>query len=215
MPDQAEPRRHPRADALRNRERVLTAAREAFATEGPSVSLDEIARRAGLGPGTLHRHFPTKRALLAAVIADRLGSLADTAAELADATDAGAAFFVFFDKLVDAARDHLALAAVFTTPDEISDAAREAGIRLTSTMRVLLHRAQEVGAVRPDIDIGELHAIIAGALTIEQRLPSPASRGRGIRVIVDGLRHSGQPRPPAPVLVEHTPSVDVEGANDA
>src|SRR6476469_6346470 len=167
MPEQAAPRRHPRADALRNRERVLTAAREAFATEGPSVSLDEIARRAGLGPGTLHRHFPTKRALLAAVIAASLGSMAD------------------------AAHDHLALAAVFTTPDEISDAAREAGIRLTANMRVLLHRAQEDGAVRPDIDIDELHAIIAGVLTIEQRLPSPASRGRGIRVIVDGLRYRG------------------------
>lgn len=189
MADQASQRR-PRADALRNRERVLAAAREAFATDGPSTSLDEIARRAGLGPGTLHRHFPTKQALLTAVIADRLGSLAETATQLADAADPGAAFFAFFDRLVAAARDHLALAAVFTTPDELGDATREAGIRLTSSLRILLQHAQQDGAVRPDINIGELHAIIAGALTIEQRLPSPASRGRGIAVILDGLKHS-------------------------
>jgi AcrR family transcriptional regulator len=181
-------RRPPRADARRNRERILAAAREAFAVDGPSVSLDEIARRAGLGAGTVHRHFPTKEELLTAVIADRLRELAGAAEGLADAADAGEAFLTFFHRLVASARQHLALAAAFTTPADVGDSVRDAGTSLSAAIEVLLARAQQAGAIRSDIGVGELHAIIAGAVVIEQRLSTPASRGRGIAVIVDGLR---------------------------
>ncbi|MEW2355661.1 helix-turn-helix domain-containing protein [Spirillospora sp. NPDC029432] len=71
-----------RADAARNRERIVEAAREVFGTEGPEASLNEIARRAGIGPGTLYRHFPTRAALQAAVLAGRIERLRDRAAEL-------------------------------------------------------------------------------------------------------------------------------------
>src|SRR6266545_3604820 len=75
----------PRADAVRNRQRVLEAAKEAFAAEGLAVPLDEIARRAGVGAGTVYRHFPTKEALFEAVILDRVRKLVDYAESLADA----------------------------------------------------------------------------------------------------------------------------------
>jgi AcrR family transcriptional regulator len=80
-----------RADARRNRERILAAATAAFAADGLSVPLDEIARRAGVGPGTLYRHFPAKEALWEAVLHDRLARLADEAEALHRATDASAA----------------------------------------------------------------------------------------------------------------------------
>src|SRR5438876_7565800 len=79
-----------RADAQRNRAKVLAAAQEAFAAEGIAVPLDEIARRAGVGAGTVYRHFPTKEALFEAVIADRLEHFAEHATSLGTAEDSGA-----------------------------------------------------------------------------------------------------------------------------
>jgi AcrR family transcriptional regulator len=194
----------PRADAVRNRERVLAAARDAFATDGPGVSLDDVARRAGVGAGTVHRHFPTKDALFVAVIADRLHRLAAEAGNLAGAEDPGAAFFAFFAELADQARENLALSAALAaatdraatdraatdraaTDRAATDALRAAGAPLAEALAVLLTRAQDARAVRADITVGDLHAILAGALLAEQRL-DPASRGRGVRVVADGLR---------------------------
>jgi AcrR family transcriptional regulator len=185
---EAQKPRPPRADARRNRERVLVAAREAFATEGPLVSLDGIARRAGVGAGTVHRHFPTKDELLEAVIAERLHDLAGAAQKLAGAADPGEAFFAFFYRLADDARQNLALFAAFAAPNDARESMLEAGESLSAALAVLLARAQESGAVRSDIDVADLHAIMAGALVMEQRLSSPDSRGRGLAVVADGLR---------------------------
>ena len=204
------PRRPLRADARRNRERVLTAAREAFATEGPSVGLDEIARRAGVGAGTVHRHFPTKEELFKAVIADRLLGLAAHAEALGGAADPGEAFFAFFHRLAAEARPNLALSAALTDGTDLADVARgdsaradsprknhdavlgesilEAGQSLQRALAVLLDRAQRAGAVRADIDATDLHAIIAGALVMEQQLASPAAAGRGLAVVAAGLK---------------------------
>jgi AcrR family transcriptional regulator len=173
----------PRADAVRNRERVLAAARDAFATDGPSVSLDDVARRAGVGAGTVHRHFPTKDSLFVAVIAGRMRQLATDAESLAGAADPGAAFFAFFAELAGQARENLALSAAVT---DSADAVREAAEPLAAALAVLLTRAQDAGAVRADITVTDLHAITAGALLAEQRL-DPASRGRALRVVTDGL----------------------------
>jgi AcrR family transcriptional regulator len=174
----------PRADAIRNRERVLIAAGEAFAADGPSVSLDDIARRAGVGPGTVHRHFPSKKDLFAAVIAERLQNLTDEARELADADDAGSAFFTFFQRLAGQARENLALTAAVTLPGEL---VRDSAAPFEQALAVLLARAQQEGHVRADVTVASLHALMAGALLMEQRL-EPASRGLGLRVIADGLR---------------------------
>jgi AcrR family transcriptional regulator len=173
----------PRADAVRNRERVLAAARDAFSADGPSVSLDDVARRAGVGAGTVHRHFPTKDSLFVAVIAGRLRQLATDAEGLAGAADPGAAFFAFFAELADQARENLALSAAVT---DSADAVRGAGEPLAAALAVLLTRAQEAGAVRADITVTDLHAIMAGVLLAEQRL-DPASRGQALRVVADGL----------------------------
>ncbi|GAA2343525.1 helix-turn-helix domain-containing protein [Dactylosporangium salmoneum] len=177
-----------RADAVRNRQRILAAARAAFAEEGPAVSLDDVARRAGVGPGTVHRHFPTKDALFAAVIADRLQELTTLAGELAGAPDAGEAFYAFFHRLAAEAAQNLALSAALTETTRLGEPIHEAGAALESAIATLLTRAQSAGAVRPDLTTTELHAVIAGALVMEQRLPE-SSKGRGLALVADGLAH--------------------------
>ncbi|NEC30193.1 TetR/AcrR family transcriptional regulator, partial [Streptomyces sp. SID8111] len=88
-----------RADARRNRERLLAAAVEAFAAQGEGASLDDIAKRAGVGSGTLYRHFPTRRALLEAVYADRIDALAARAGDLAERLPPGPALRAWLDEL--------------------------------------------------------------------------------------------------------------------
>src|SRR6478752_2849002 len=88
-----------RADAARNREKVLQAARQAFAESGYGVPLDEIASRAGVGPGTVYRHFPSKEALFEAVVTARIADLVSDARARADAADPGEAFFGFLTRI--------------------------------------------------------------------------------------------------------------------
>src|SRR3954470_16851858 len=97
----AEPARPLRADAVRNRERVLEVAYETFAEEGLSVPIDEIARRAGVGAGTVYRHFPTKEPLFEAIASDRIQYLIDSAARFAEAQDPGEAFLGYLALLID------------------------------------------------------------------------------------------------------------------
>ncbi len=89
-----------RADARRNRARVLEMAQQVFAEEGLAVPIDEIARRAGVGVGTVYRHFPTKDALFQAIIVERLSGVGETARKLAQGPDAGRGFFAFFEHMV-------------------------------------------------------------------------------------------------------------------
>src|SRR5258707_13608945 len=105
MPDRSAGAARPlRADARRNREKVLHAAREAFAASGLGVPLDEIAARAGVGPGTVYRHFPTKEALFKAVIAARIEDLIADARARSGVADPGAAFFGFLARVGQEAR---------------------------------------------------------------------------------------------------------------
>lgn len=182
-----------RADAQRNRERVLDAARAAFAAEGLSVPLDEIARHAGVGPGTLYRHFPTKEALIEAVVHDRLQGLAAEGAALRDAPDPGAAFFAFLDRLAAEAGpkrdlfDALASAGV-----EIGPAVTSAAGDLRAQIACLLARAQRAGAVRTDIGSAELTALLSGMLFSMRSRPD-TDQALVLSVFLDGLRPQVRP----------------------
>src|SRR5579859_1789389 len=99
-----------RADARRNRERVLEAAEATFASGGAAVPLDEIARRAGVGAGTVYRHFATKEALVEAVLVDRLEALLQQARTALQAPNPGAAFFDYFESMIADAEEKLDLA---------------------------------------------------------------------------------------------------------
>ncbi|QWF80041.1 TetR/AcrR family transcriptional regulator [Amycolatopsis sp. CA-230715] len=173
-----------RADARRNRERVLVAAHEAFAEEGPMVPLDEIARRAGVGAGTVYRHFPSKEALYEAVIVDRIEQMTDQARQLADAGgDPGESFFDFLEMVAEKAMLNLALCdALEGDEHHVADLSAATGFH--HQLGRLLARAQEAGAVRDDLESSDMHALIAGYVAIQRR-----SAGKGLgHVLTDGLR---------------------------
>lgn len=177
-----------RADARRNRERVLAAAQQAFADEGLMVPLDEIARRAGVGAGTVYRHFPTKEALFEAVVVDRIEQMTARARQLSAAGDPGAAFFTLLAHMVDEAelKRDLADAVGGHAP------AGALGKPLVEAIGTLLARAQDAGAVRADIGIEDLMAILRGGFSATR---DPARLHRTFAVIFDGLRSESIPGP--------------------
>ena len=178
-----------RADAVRNLAKILQAAEEVFAAEGLGVPIDEVARRAGVGIGTVYRHFPTKEALFEAIVVSRLEDLIERAQELCTATDAGAALFAFVDDLVTLAvekkdiHDELARAGV-------SSAQLGAPIKdeLTARVEVLLQRAQAAGAVRQDVNIVDLTTLLMGTCMAAGQQGRPECTARLVAVICDGLR---------------------------
>jgi AcrR family transcriptional regulator len=188
--DAAAPRagRPLRADAQRNRERVLEVARETFAAEGLSVPIDEIARRAGVGAGTVYRHFPTKESLFEAVILSSIERLAAQARTLLRAREPGPAFFGFFSELLDEAGTSRALLeALAGAGVDIKTSIGDAGSTLDSILAKLFTRAQRAGAVRKDLDQSDLKALMVGALAMQNQ-SSPSSRHSLISVVCDGLR---------------------------
>jgi AcrR family transcriptional regulator len=181
----AEPMGRPlRADAARNREKVLRAAREAFAESGYGVPLDEIAARAGVGPGTVYRHFPAKEALFEAVVTARITDLVNEARSRADAADPGEAFFGFLNRIAGEA------AAKRDLPDAISIAGspRE---NLVTALDLLLVRAQQAGAVRSGIRTSDLIVLLKGMFASLAGNTDPALPERVFTVVADGLRPRG------------------------
>ncbi|MEU0568973.1 helix-turn-helix domain-containing protein [Nonomuraea sp. NPDC005983] len=177
-----------RADARRNRARVLEAAEAAFSAEGMAVPLDEIARRAGVGAGTVYRHFPTKEALFEAVIHDRFRRLAEDAQALAETRRPGQAFHAFLARVVEQAMLNKALCdALETAGSPVKPQGVEGDI--WDAFGALLAAAQRDGAVRADIDLFDLRAVLSGALTMERHVREggrPA--GRMTEILLDALR---------------------------
>ncbi len=179
-----------RADARRNRERLLDAADAVFAESGPDTSTEEVARRAGVGIGTVFRHFPTKELLLEAVLVARLERLAIRAAELADAPDPGPAFFALIDALVELAGAKQTLSeALAGAGVDVAATAAPVKQQLRTAATTLLRRAQQAGAVRPDVSGDELMALLVGiARTAEQTAHDPVLQARVTGLLTDGLR---------------------------
>ncbi len=173
-----------RADAQRNRDRVLDAARDVFAESGYGVPLDEIADRAGVGPGTVYRHFPTKEALFQAVVAARVADLVDDARRRVADADPGEAFFGFLARLGAEGATKRDFPDAITIRDPLRD-------ELHQAMAVLLHRAQDSGAVRPGITVADVVALLKGLLTSAHDGHDghdPSRMERILAVVIDGLR---------------------------
>jgi AcrR family transcriptional regulator len=170
-----------RADAGRNRDRILVAAKLVFATEGTDVDVETIAERAGVGVGTLYRHFLTKQKLSEAVLHERLAALAFDAQQMIEDEDPEGAFFGFLVHFVEEAAAKRDLVAMMGDASGL----KEAG-ELVDTVAVLLRRAQSIGAVRPEISATTVLSL-AGAAAEVANLTSVESRDL-ITVISDGLR---------------------------
>ncbi|MUN39120.1 TetR/AcrR family transcriptional regulator [Actinomadura litoris] len=178
-----------RADARDNRARILEVAEDVFARGGSAASTEEVARLAGVGIATVFRHFPTKRALLEAVLVKHFDHLCERARGLADSDEPGPAFFEFFGHLVDDAAGKLAIIEAFT--DAGGDAEGQAGRRpreLREAVGVLLVRAQEAGAVRADVRLEEVYALLVGVARAGAHLQLDAHvRARTVGIVFDGL----------------------------
>ncbi|MBB5139733.1 AcrR family transcriptional regulator [Thermocatellispora tengchongensis] len=179
-----------RADARRNRERVLRAARAAFEAEGVGVPLDEIARRAGVGAGTVHRHFPTKEALLEAIILGTMESLAAEARAGCDSDDPGAAFAAYFARLAEEGMMNRAFTEVLRQAGvDMGAVAGQAGRDLLDAFGALLARAQRAGAVRADVTPRQVKALLIGVFAGADWLGGGGDeRRRLVAVVLDGLR---------------------------
>jgi AcrR family transcriptional regulator len=179
-----------RADARENRAKILAAARSAFEAIGPDANLREIARRAGVAQGTVHRHFPTKEALFSAIITDRFRELTRLARQLSADRAAGEAFFAFLGATVEQARHNRSLSSVFRAAGG-SQEMQAAGQQMGAELGRLLREAQAAGAVRSDIDLADLHAVASAVLAIDAH-PAADSKDRAKRVaiVLDGLRAS-------------------------
>jgi AcrR family transcriptional regulator len=177
-----------RADAQRNRARVLEAAEAVFAAEGLSVPVDVIAEKAGVGVGTLYRHFPTKEKLFEAIVIDRIETLAADARCRVNAEDAGAAFFGFLDHMVtETASKRDLILALAGAGVEFEVAAADVKAELKATLGELLERAQRAGAVRADVT-GEVVLSLIGGTCMAADRPSNALPADMLAIICDGLR---------------------------
>lgn len=176
-----------RADAQRNRDRVLEAAAEVFAAQGTDVNVNEIARRAGVGHGTVFRRFPTKEALIAAVVTERLNGLADSAEGLLDHPDAGLAFEAFVWDVAELhARDRGLFVGVPRCSEMPEVAAAKA--RLLGLAGRLVSRAQDEGSLRRDVDADDVTVLIGSTITGSAYAAGSDAWRRFITVVIDGLR---------------------------
>jgi AcrR family transcriptional regulator len=181
-----------RADARRNRTRILEVARNVFAEEGLSVPIDAIAQRAGVGIGTVYRHFPTKEDLFKAVIVSHKQQLIEEAKALAEEGDAGQAFFHFFSRVIDegdvskAFAD--ALAGAYLDAEHIQGLFAEISQQFRGALGLLLSRAQQSGKVRDDVTETDVTALMFGILrAAEQYGNDDATRKRLVSIVSDGL----------------------------
>ncbi|WP_039799544.1 TetR/AcrR family transcriptional regulator [Nocardia araoensis] len=184
-----------RADARRNRALVLAAAQRAFAEEGASVSLVEVARRAGVGAGTVYRHFPTKGALLEAVMQQRIDRLAKMAADHLAAPDPGTAFFDFCTAVIATTPDNQALCDLVQSDDGWPRALiQSAGVRFHGALAALLAAAQREGAVRADIELDDVLGIFTACVAIQRLRKARGGVDRTAAMVLDALR-AGPVRP--------------------
>jgi AcrR family transcriptional regulator len=193
-----------RSDARRNRERLVTSARELFARDGVDVPVEEITAHAGLGMGTLYRHFPTKEELIDAVFEDTFGALVDLAEQAAEEDDAWAGFTGFLEQALALHAANRGLKDVLVTREHGRRRVEAMRGRLRPPLRRLIERAQEQGALRADFTAEDLPLVLwTGGRVIEKsETVAPGHWRRYLGLVLDGLRASAATPLPAPPLTE-------------
>ncbi|GAA1279692.1 helix-turn-helix domain-containing protein [Saccharothrix xinjiangensis] len=179
-----------RADARRNYARILAVAEQEVAAHGANASLEQIARTAGVGSATVRRHFPTRRALLEAVSAERIEALGARARELAGGEDSRAALLGWLGELVAYCVTARGLAAALSydgaEPDPVHENSCSAAME--EAAGPLLHRAARDGAVAADVTVSDLVTLAVGIVLATEHHPDPAARAdRLFRLAVAGL----------------------------
>jgi len=185
-----------RADAQRNYQRLLSAAVATFAEHGADdVSLEEIARRAGVGIGTLYRHFPTRQALLEAVYRDQVEALRARADELLESDSPADAVESWLRALMAfSSTKHSLSSALLATLGKDSDLLSTCSKVICDGADAVLARAKEAGSVRPDADARDVIRLVHAVNLASQHAPAdPGQRDRLLGLILDGLRPPAHP----------------------
>jgi AcrR family transcriptional regulator len=175
-------RRPQRADARRNYEKLIAVARDTFATEGVSASLEEIARNAGVGIGTLYRHFPTRQDLLESVYADDVEAVCRSAEEVA-ILPPWEALTTWMFSLVDYLATKRALAEAVNFQSELFQGGRAS---VHAAGESVLRRAQEAGMARPEVSFDDVLRLVYGLTMVEY--VEAGQRERVLGMALDGLR---------------------------
>ncbi|GAA5073690.1 AcrR family transcriptional regulator [Thermocatellispora tengchongensis] len=189
MPDTTAPMR---ADARRNYDLLLEAARAAFAEHGVDASLRDVARRAGVGIGTLYRHFPTREALVEALLSHRFEHLRDRAHALLTAPDPTDALLEWLTALTLGSATYRGLpeSVMSALSDDTSDL-HASCVAMRAAGEALLTRAQQAGSVRPDVTINEVLALCAGIAWSAEHSAGTALPTRLLTLAMTGMTTPG------------------------
>jgi AcrR family transcriptional regulator len=194
-----------RADAERNRQRLLAAAKELFATRGLDVTLDEVARHAGVGTGTAYRRFPNKDALIDALMVDRIGEMAAIARECLDEPDPWRGISSFFECALALQAADRGLKDVLFSSGRGRERSKHAREQMAPVVGRLVRRAVEAGAVRSDMSTTDVPLInfMLNTLVDFGREVQPDLYKRYLAIVLDGLRprDDHEPLPVEPLKV--------------
>lgn len=186
-----------RADARRNREIVLHTAARVFAEDGLEVSLGRIAQRAGVGAGTVYRHFPSKETLVAAVLAEHIEGMVTAAERWTAHAAPGDALFGFLLEVIEKSTGRKPICDALTDRSWPHATLTAAGQRFREAMERLLHNAKQAGAIGADVQADDLSALVAGGAALRGAHRNRARGARLVRVLLDGLRTSAVTEPVA------------------
>jgi AcrR family transcriptional regulator len=182
-------RRKPRADAIRNRERILEVAKEAFARDGANASLDDIAKQVGVGPGTLYRHFPTREDLLREVYRTELEKLAEAEQKLSQTMAPADALRTWLLLFVDAIAAKQLIAPALNTllgdPKKVFEASYA---KMHQAIRALVKRGIESGDIRRDLDPMDLLRALIGVSNVAMGPDWQQSAKRLVDILIAGSR---------------------------
>ncbi|MFF2503887.1 TetR/AcrR family transcriptional regulator [Streptomyces sp. NPDC058067] len=187
------PPRAPRADAVRNRKKILAAAGEQVAAHGPDIGMDEIAAAAGVAVGTLYRHFPTKTDLIAAALTAYVTGVADDAEATLDRVRDGARALdelaAFLGRVIEAtAVDRAVKAAAQALDAEPGNLADED--RAGQAVAALIRAGQADGDIHPDVTVSDIYLLFSSAPSDQQ----PAARARWLTLVLPGLTARARPQ---------------------
>ena len=179
-----------RADAERNRQRLLAAAKDLFATRGLDVTLDDVARHAGVGTGTAYRRFPNKDALIDALMVDRIGELGEIAKQCLEVPDPWVGLTSYFDRALALQAADRGLKEVLFSSGRGRERSNHARRAIAPVVTKLVRRAKEAGVVRDDIDTSDVPLInfMLNTIVDFSRGIEPDLYKRYLAIVLDGLR---------------------------
>jgi AcrR family transcriptional regulator len=199
-----------RRDAQRNAALLVAAARELFAERGVDVRFDEIARRAGLGTGTLYRHFPTRAALVEAIFVERVDEFLSLAEASLAAPDAWSGFVSFLETIFELEGSDRVLKEIFVRYPPGESQLSETRRQVHELFEHVLRRAQREGAVRPDFEVADLAVLLWSFAPVVDATAetAPTAWRRHLHWLLDGLR-------PAAATPQHEPALDERQLTEA